>query len=173
MRQLIAHKLQIDWSPQQISAWLEIAYADDETMWVSHETIYRSLFIQARGVLKRELTQHLRRPRAIRGARKRGPGSMPDGISIRERPAQVEDRAVPGHWEGDLLCGDPHSQIATLVERHSRFVMLVKTPSKDSTTVVRALAKQMRKLPVQLRRSLTWDRGFELKKHRDFTIATD
>lgn len=173
LRQLIAHKLQIDWSPQQISAWLEIAYADDETMWVSHETIYRSLFIQARGVLKRELTQHLRRPRAIRGARKRGPGSMPDGISIRERPAQVEDRAVPGHWEGDLLCGDPHSQIATLVERHSRFVMLVKTPSKDSTTVVRALAKQMRKLPVQLRRSLTWDRGFELKKHRDFTIATD
>lgn len=173
LRQLIAHKLQIDWSPQQISAWLEIAYADDETMRVSHETIYRSLFIQARGVLKRELMQHLRRPRAIRGVRKRGPGSMPDGICISERPAQVEDRAVPGHWEGDLLCGDPHSQIATLVERHSRFVVLVKVPSKDSTTVVRALAKQMLKLPVQLRRSLTWDRGFELKRHRDFTVATD
>jgi IS30 family transposase len=173
LRQLIAQKLQLDWSPQQISAWLEIAYADDETMRVSHETIYRSLFIQARGVLKRELTQHLRRPRAIRGARKGGPGSMPDGICISERPAQVEDRAVPGHWEGDLLCGDPHSQIATLVERHSRFVMLVKVPSKESTTVVQALAKQVRKLPVQLRRSLTWDRGFELRRHRDFTIATD
>lgn len=173
LRQLVAHKLQIDWSPQQISAWLEITYADDKTMRVSHETIYRSLFIQARGVLKRELTQHLRRPRVVRGARRRGPGSMPDGISISERPAQVEDRAVPGHWEGDLLCGDPRSQIATLVERHSRFVMLVKVPSKESTLVVRALAKQMRKLPVQLRRSLTLDRGFEFKKHRDFTIATD
>lgn len=173
LRQLVAYKLKIDWSPQQISAWLEIAYADDETMRVSHETIYRSLFIQARGALKRELVKHLRRGHTIRAPRKRGPGSMPDGISIRERPAQVEDRAVPGHWEGDLLCGDPHSQIATLVERHSRFVMLVKAPSKDSTTVVRALAKQMRKLPVQLRRSLTWDRGFELKRHRDFTIATD
>ena len=173
LRQVVAHKLQIDWSPEQISAWLEIAYADDETMRVSHETIYRSLFIQARGLLKRELVQHLRRGRTIRGARKRGAGPMADAISIRERPAQVEDRAVPGHWEGDLLCGDPHSQIATLVERHSRFVMLVKTPSKESTLVVRALAKQMRKLPVQLRRSLTWDRGFELKRHRDFTIATD
>jgi IS30 family transposase len=173
LRELVAHKLQIDWSPQQISAWLEIAYADDETMRVSHETIYRSLFIQARGLLKRELLQHLRRRRTTRGARKRGSGPMADAISIRERPAQVEDRAIPGHWEGDLLCGDPHSQIATLVERHSRFVMLVKTPSKESTLVVQALAKQMRKLPAQLRRSLTWDRGFELKRHRDFTIATD
>ncbi len=122
--QLVAHKLQIDWSPQQISACLEIAYADDETMRVSHETIYRSLFIQARGVLKRELTQHLRRgahhPRRVASA---DSGPMADAISIRERPAQVEDRAVPGHWEGDLLCGDPHSQIATLVERHSRFVI--------------------------------------------------
>lgn len=173
LRQIVAHKLQIDWSPQQISAWLEITYADDETMRVSHETIYRSLFIQARGVLKRELTQHLRRPRAMRGVRKRGPGPMRDAISISERPAQVEDRAVPGHWEGDLLCGDPRSQIATLVERHSRFVMLVKVPSKESALVVHALAKQMRKLPVQLRRSLTWDRGIELKRHRDFSIATD
>jgi IS30 family transposase len=173
LRQAVAHKLQIDWSPQQISAWLEIAYPDDETMRVSHETIYRSLFIQARGALKRELVKHLRRGHTIRGARKRGAGPMADAIFIRERPAQVEDRAVPGHWEGDLLCGDPHSQIATLVERHSRFVMLVKTPSKESTLVVRALAKQMLKLPVQLRRSLTWDRGFELKRHRDFTIATD
>lgn len=138
-----------------------------------HETIYRSLFIQARGALKRELVKHLRRGRTIRGARPRGSGPMADAISIRERPAQVEDRAIPGHWEGDLLCGDPHSQIATLVERQSRFVMLVKTPSKDSTTVVATLAKQMRKLPVQLRRSLTWDPGFELKRHRDFTIATD
>jgi transposase, IS30 family len=173
LRQLVAHKLQIDWSPQQISAWLEITYADDETMRVSHETIYRSLFIQARGVLKRELTQHLRRPRTVRGARKRGPGPMPDAISISERPAQVEDRAVPGHWEGDLLCGDPHSQIATLVERHSRFVMLAKVPSKESIVVAKALAKQMLKLPVQLRRSLTLDRGFEFRKHHEFTIATD
>ena len=139
---------------------------------MSHETIYRSLFIQARGVLKRELTQHLRRPRAFRGARKRGPGSMPDGICISERPAQVEDRAVPGHWEGDLLCGDPHSQIATLVERHSRFVMLVKVPRKTqrlscghwpSSAQTSGGVASLSHLGSRLR----------AEEARDFTIATD
>ena len=167
----------IDWSPEQISAWLKKAYPADETMRVSHETIYRSLFVQARGVLKQELTAHLRRRQTVRRNRKAisrpAPhGHIVDAVCIRERPAQVEDRAVPGHWEGDLLCGDPHSQIATLVERKSRFVMLVKVPSKSTEVVVAALSKHVRKLPSQLRRSLTWDRGLELSAHKQFTLAT-
>jgi IS30 family transposase len=174
--QLVTHKLLIDWSPQQISGWLKQAYSDDATMQVSHETIYRSLFVQPRGALKKELTAHLRSGRSIRRNRKAREHAAPQGIidavCIRERPAQVEDRAVPGHWEGDLLCGDSSSQIATLVERKSRFVMLVKTPSKSSQQVVGALSKHVRKLPAQLRGSLTWDRGFELKRHKDFTLAT-
>jgi IS30 family transposase len=177
LRQLVTQKLLIDWSPEQISAWLQKAYPDDETMRVSHETIYRSLFVQARGVLKQELTAHLRRRRTMRRNRKAtsrpaAHGHIVDAVCIRERPAQVEDRAVPGHWEGDLLCGDPHSQIATLVERKSRFVMLVKVPSKSTEVVVAALSKHVRKLPSQLRRSLTWDRGFELSAHKQFTLAT-
>lgn len=177
LRQLVAQKLLIDWSPEQISAWLKKAYPDDGTMRVSHETIYRSLFVQARGVLKQELTAHLRRRQTVR--RNRNAASRPaphghivDAVCIRERPAQVEDRAVPGHWEGDLLCGDLHSQIATLVERKSRFVMLVKVPSKSTEVVVAALSKHVRKLPSQLRRSITWDRGFELSGHKQFTLAT-
>ena len=177
LRQLVTHKLLIDWSPEQISAWLKKAYPTDKTMRVSHETIYRSLFVQARGVLKQELTAHLRRRRTVRRNRKAlgrasTRGHIVDAVCIRERPAQVEDRAVPGHWEGDLLCGDPHSQIATLVERKSRFVMLVKVPSKSTEVVVAALSKHVRKLPSQLRRSLTWDRGLELSGHKKFTLAT-
>jgi IS30 family transposase len=170
---LVTAKLLIDWSPQQISGWLKKAYPNDESMRVSHETIYRSLFIQARGALKRELTAHLRRGRTVRRARNvtNKAGLMVDAMSIRERPAEAEDRAIPGHWEGDLLCGTRSSQIATLVERKSRFVMLVKTPSKN--TLVGALSKQVRKLPAQLRASLTWDRGFEMKPHKSFTLATD
>lgn len=177
LRQLVTHKLLIDWSPEQISAWLKKAYPTDKTMRVSHETIYRSLFVQARGVLKQELTAHLRRRQTVRRNRKAlsrpsTRGHIVDAVCIRERPAQVEDRAVPGHWEGDLLCGDPHSQIATLVERKSRFVMLVKVPSKSTEVVVAALSKHVRKLPSELRRSLTWDRGLELSGHKRFTLAT-
>jgi IS30 family transposase len=145
---------------------------------VSHETIYRSLFLQARGVLKKELIEHLRSQRRIRRSRQsrdRGHrcGQIVDAISIRERPAEVEDRAIPGHWEGDLIGGTKNSHIATLVERHSRFVMLVKVPSKDTATVVAALSQHVRQLPATLRRSLTWDRGLEMAQHQSFTVATD
>lgn len=175
LRQIVTSKLLIDWSPQQISGWLKKAYPDDESMRVSHETIYRSLFIQARGALKIELTAHLRRGRSLRRSRNAVPlkHGIADAISIRQRPAQVEDRALPGHWEGDLLCGTPSSQIATLVERKSRFVMLVKTPTKSPQQLVAALSKQVRKLPSQLRGSLTWDRGIEMAAHKSFTLATD
>lgn len=175
LQRAVARKLAQDWSPQQISAWLERRYAADETMRVSHETIYRTLFIQARGALKKELLGHLRSRRQMRSSKKpgRGGGQISDAISIRERPAEAQDRAVPGHWEGDLLCGGKSTQIATLVERHSRYVMLVKIKNKESEQVARALAKQVLKLPATLRRSITWDRGSELAAHKDFSIATD
>jgi IS30 family transposase len=175
LRDVVASRLTLQWSPEQIAGWLEDAYPDDQTMRVSHETIYRSLFIQARGVLKKELLGHLRSRRQMRRPKGSRPvrGGIPDLVSIRERPAQVEDRAVPGHWEGDLLCGGRHSQIATLVERNSRFVVLVKLPTKDTKTVVEALSQKVCELPLHLRRSLTWDRGSELAGHKDFTVATD
>lgn len=146
-------------------------------MYVSHETIYRTLFIQARGALKKELVAHLRSRRAMRRSqnwsqRGKGKGQIRDAISIRERPAEVEDRAVPGHWEGDLLMGTAKTQIATLVERSSRFTILVKIPSRDPVKVAKALAKQIIKLPAHLRRSLTWDRGLEMARHADFSVAT-
>jgi IS30 family transposase len=178
LRTMVASKLILDWSPEQISGWLKKRYPNNESMRVSHETIYRSLFIQARGVLKKELMQHLRSQRLIRRSRHaradgRSHGQIVDAISIRERPAEVEDRAIPGHWEGDLLAGTSNSHIATLVERHSRFVILVKVPSKDTATVVAALSRHVRKLPASLRRSLTWDRGLEMAKHKSFTVATN
>ena len=178
LRNIVTSKLILDWSPEQISGWLKTQYPDDGSMRVSHETIYRSLFIQARGVLKKELMDHLRSKRRMRRSRHasehgQSRGQIVDAISIRERPAEVEDRAIPGHWEGDLLSGAKHSYIATLVERHSRFVMLIKVPSRDTAEVVRALSKNVRKLPATLRRSLTWDRGLEMAKHKDFTVATD
>jgi IS30 family transposase len=144
-------------------------------MRISHETIYRSLFVQARNVLKKELVSHLRRGRFMRRpcAQAGREPTILEGISIHQRPAEAEDRAVPGHWEGDLLMGGTGSQIATLVERRSRFVMLVKVPSKDTVTVTRALAATIRKLPSELRRSLTWDRGSEMAAHKKFTVATD
>ena len=174
----MASKLMLDWSPEQISAWLKVRYPNNESMRVSHETIYRSLFIQARGVLKKELIQHLRAKRLIRRSRHsraggKSHGQIVDAISIRERPAEVEDRAIPGHWEGDLLAGSKNSHIATLVERHSRFTMLIKVPSKDTATVVAALSKHVLKLPATLRRSLTWDRGHEMAKHKSFTVDTN
>jgi IS30 family transposase len=178
LRDIVASKLILDGSPEQISGWLKTQYPDDESLRVSHETIYRSLFIQARGVLKKELMDHLgskRRMRRSRHATASGQsrGQIVDAISIRQRPAEAEDRAVPGHWEGDLLSGAKNSYIATLVERHSRFAMLVKVPSKETEAVVAALSQHVQKLPVTLKRSLTWDRGLEMAKHKDFTVATD
>jgi IS30 family transposase len=178
LQRIVASKLILDWSPEQISGWLKNEYPDDESMRVSHETIYRSLFIQARGVLKKELIHHLRSKRRIRRSRHsrvngHHSGQILDAISIRERPAEVEDRAIPGHWEGDLLGGTNNSHIATLVERHSRFVALVRVPSKDTAAVVTALSRHVRKLPAAPWRSLTWDRGLEMAKHKTFTVATN
>jgi IS30 family transposase len=178
LREMVAGKLVLDWSPEQISGWLKTQYPDDKSMRVSHETIYRSLFIQARGVLKKELMEHLRTKRCMRRSRHatvsgQSRGQIVDALSIRVRPAEAEDRAVPGHWEGDLLSGAKNSYIATLVERHSRFAMLVKVPGKDTEAVVRALSRHVRKLPASLRRSLTWDRGLEMARHKEFTVATN
>lgn len=178
LRRNVARKLRSNWSPEQIAGWLKRAYPGDEDNQVSHETIYRSLFIQARGVLKKELQQSLRSQRAIRRSRqaslkKQGLGKITNTVSIRERPASVEDRAVPGHWEGDLIAGSNNSYVATLVERHSRYVMLAKVSNKDTDSVISALIKQSRKLPTELYQSLTWDRGSELADHQRFTLATD
>lgn len=174
----IAQQLKVGWSPEQIAGWLKLAYPEEEQYHVSHETIYRSLFIQARGVLKQELLACLRSQRTVRRSRHsllkgRHLGNIPDAVSIRERPASVEDRAVPGHWEGDLIVGNKNSQIATLVERHSRYVMLAKIDRKDSATVVEALTRQASQLPRELYQSLTWDRGSEMTEHKAFTLATD
>ena len=178
LRTLVASKLTEDWSPQQISGWLKTEYPKDESLRVSHETIYRSLFIQARGALKKELIQHLRSKRRIRRSRHasvhgHSQGKIVDAISIRERPAEVEDRAIPGHWEGDLLRGAGNSHVVTLVERSSRFVTLIKVSGKDTGTVVAALSQHAQQLPAALRRSLTWDRGLEMAQHKSFTMATD
>ena len=173
----MAAKLEQDWSPEQIAGWLKLAFPDDETMRVSHETIYLTLFIQTRGALKRELLTHLRRSGSIRrprgASRYGGQGQIIDAVSIRERPAEAEDRALPGHWEGDLLAGASNSHVATLVERHSRFLLLVALEGKDTRSVTSALARQVRELPQQLRASLTWDRGMEMAAHARFTLATD
>lgn len=178
LRQVVVAKLQLEWSPQQIAGWLKRSYPHDEALRVSHETIYRSLYVQARGALKKELMEHLRTRRAIRRSRHatmkgKRVGHIADAVSISERPASAEDRAVPGHWEGDLLCGSKNSFIVTLVERHSRYVMLAKVPNRETQTVVNALIKQARKLPDELYKSLTWDRGKELADHRRFTMETD
>ena len=175
---LVDHKLRRHWSPEQIAGWLKITFPDDACMQVSHETIYRSLFIQARGVLKKELQQYLRSKRTIRRSRHAslkhdGLGQITDAISIRERPASAEDRAVPGHWEGDLIAGSNNSYIATLVERHTRYVMLARVSNKQTETVIKALIKQAHKLPRELYQSLTWDRGKEMAEHQKFTLATD
>jgi IS30 family transposase len=179
LRRAVAGKLTRQWSPQQIAGWLRTRYPSDPAMHVSHETIYRSLFVQSRGVLKRELLQHLRRQRRFRHARAvtrvgHYAGHIREAISIRDRPPEATDRAVPGHWEGDLLVGrGQHSQIATLVERQSRYVVLVRIPTKDAHTVAQALATRVQRLPRGLMRSLTWDRGTELARHQDFTVATN
>jgi IS30 family transposase len=178
LQQCVAFKLTQNWSPEQISAWLKLRYPDDDRMRISHESIYRSLYVQARGVLKKELQAHLRTRRKMRRSKRatsKGQlrGQIVDAVSISERPPEVEDRAIPGHWEGDLISGSRNSHIATLVERHSRYVMLVKVAGKDTDSVVTALKKQVVKLPSELRKSLTWDRGTELAAHKDFTVSTD
>ena len=178
LARIVADKLQLEWSPRQIAGWLKRMYPDDESYQVSHETIYRTLFIQARGALKKELLQHLRRTRRMRRSRHHTQktadhGQITGAVSISERPAEVQDRAVPGHWEGDLVFGSKNSQIATLVERHSRYVLLARIKSKDTETVVNALIKQAYKLPRELYKSLTWDRGKELADHKRFTLDTD
>jgi IS30 family transposase len=175
---IVAEKLRRQWSPEQIAGWLKRTYPDDASCQVSHETIYRSLFIQSRGALKKELLEHLRRTRAMRRSRHHTQktddhGRITGTVSISERPATVEDRAVPGHWEGDLLFGSKNSQIATLVERQTRYVMLVRVGGKDSQTVINALIKSTRRLPQELYKSLTWDRGVEMAGHKRFTLATD
>jgi IS30 family transposase len=178
LARIVASKLRMLWSPEQIAGWLKHTYPCDESLHVSHETIYRSLFIQARGALKKELLEHLRRTRGMRRSRSYTQktaihGQIVGAVSISERPAEVEDRAVPGHWEGDLVFGSGNSQIATLVERQTRYVMLVKVDGKDTETVVNALIKHSRKLPQELYKSLTWDRGKEMAAHKRFTMATD
>jgi IS30 family transposase len=177
LRKVVASKLALEWSPEQISGWLKIRYPDDESMQISHETIYKSLFIQARGALKKELIKQLRTGRRFRYARKSASedrrGKIADTISIRERPAEVEDRAIPGHWEGDLLCGTKSSQIITLVERHSRYTSLIKVADHKTENVVAALTRHVRTLPKSLRRSLTWDHGKEMSQHASFSVATD
>lgn len=175
LRRLVAAKLQLDWSPRQIVCWLMRTYPDDPTRHVSAETIYQSLYLQAKGALKKELLAHLRRGGTMRRARGRvaGAGRIQNAVSIAERPPESDDRRVPGHWEGDLLMGGNQSQIATLVERSSRYVLLVRVANKETLTVTRALARRIKRLPDRLKASLTWDRGTELAAHHAFTVATD
>ena len=178
LQRLVAGKLGLKWSPEQIAGWLKRTFPNDESLQVSHETIYRSLFIQTRGVLKKELMKHLRSRRVMRHGKNfttkgKPRGRIIDAVSIRERPAQIEDRSIPGHWEGDLIAGSRNTHVATLVERHSRFTMLVKLNGKDTQTVVSALIRQVKSLPDELRKSLTWDRGSEMAQHKQITVATD
>ena len=178
LRRIVANKLKRRWSPEQIAGWLKKVHASNEKLQVSHETIYRSLFIQAREVLKKELLQYLRTKRIMRcpqknSLKRQGLGQITEAVSIPERSASAEDRALPGHWEGDLICGSKNSFIATLVERHTRYVMLAKVSGKDTEAVISALIKQARKLPVELYKSLTWDRGSEMADHKRFTLDTN
>ena len=178
LQRIVAKKLSLEWSPEQITGWLKRTFPGSESLHVSHETIYRSLFIQTRGVLKKELMKHLRSRRVMRHGKQfttkgKPRGRIIDAVSIHERPAAIEDRAIPGHWEGDLIAGSCNTHIATLVERQSRFTMLVKLDGKDTQTVVTALIKQVKRLPIEHRKTLTWDRGSEMAQHNQITVATD
>ena len=178
LRSIVASKLKLQWSPQQIAGWLKTEFPKRPDLQVSHETIYRTLFVQARGALKKELLRHLRSGKIMRHARtatRKGQTryQIVDAISIRERPPEVEDRSVPGHWEGDLLYGARNSHVATLVERRSRFTILVKVPGKDAPTVAKAMSRQVRRLPATLRRSVTLDRGPEFAAHKKFSVAAE
>lgn len=179
LRNIVAGKLALDWSPEQISGWLKNdCYGNNKEMQVSHETIYKSLFIQTRGIFKAELKKHLRTKRMFRHAKLHrsggsNRGQIVDAISISVRPQEIEDRAITGHWEGDLIVSANSSAIATLVERHSRFTVLCKVQNKSALIVVQSLTEQMKKLPPQVLKSLTWDRGQELSAHKTFSVATD
>lgn len=179
LQRVVAQKLQLDWSPEQISGWLQRQFSSEPAMHISHETIYRSLFIQSRGVLKKELVKQLRSRRSMRRSKHSTTDdlepktSIVDAVSIRERPPEVEDRAVPGHWEGDLITGSKNSHIATLAERQSRFTMLVQVNGKDTESVVSALIREVNRLPEFLKKTLTWGRDGELGAHKKFTVATD
>jgi IS30 family transposase len=179
LRRVVERKLEAKWSPQQISAWLALEYPDRPEMQVSHETIYQSLFVQSRGALRKELHTCLRTGRAMRRAKAYvkanhiGQGKIKDMVMISERPAEVKDRAVPGHWEGDLIFGKKMTSVGTLVERHSRYVILLKLPNGHGAEAVRkAMTKRILTLPAQLRRSITWDQGCEMAQHVQFTIDT-
>jgi IS30 family transposase len=178
LRRVVEERLQEDHSPEQIAGWLRLRYPDNEAMHVSHETIYRALYVQARGTLKRELTRHLRRGRSRRYARSQsskgqGQGKLCGMVMISERPPEVDDRAVPGHWEGDLLMGGRTSAIATLVERQTRYCQLVALPEgSGAVEVCEALKQSIITLPAQLRRSLTWDQGSEMSAHRRFSVES-
>jgi IS30 family transposase len=172
---LVASKLEQDWSPEQISGWLKLTHPNQKEMYVSHETIYKTLYIQTRGVLREQLKKHLRTKRMFRHAKNHHAAvnnDIPAAISIRDRPVEIDTREVPGHWEGDLIIGSNHSAIATVVERQSRFTVLCKVKGKDTAGVVASLTKQMSKLPEHVLKSLTWDRGREMCGHQQFTIAT-
>lgn len=178
LKDIIMEKLQLKWSPEQIAGWLKQTYPTESTMHISHETIYKSLFIQARGHLRKELTQHLRSKRLMRRPKNakidRSPrGQIIDAVSIKERPPEIEDRAIPGHWEGDLVSGSKNTHIATLVERMTRFTLLVKLKGKDTVSVVTALREKIKTLPQMLRGTLTWDRGMELAQHKQLTVDTN
>nr|WP_282564159.1 IS30 family transposase [Providencia rettgeri] len=175
---IIAEKMHRGWSPEQIAGWLKRNYPDAQEMNVSHETIYKTLFIQTRGALKKELQQYLRSRRTVRKSRTtslkgKGLGSIPNAVPISERPSTVADRAIPGHWEGELIQGSKNSYIVILVERHSRYVMLAKISDNKTATVIAALIKQAQQLPAELYKTLTWDRGVEMTNHAVFTVATD
>ncbi|HGW5834437.1 TPA: IS30 family transposase [Proteus mirabilis] len=175
---VIAEKMHRGWSPEQIAGWLKRNYPDAQKMNMSHETIYKALFIQTRGALKKELQQYFRSRRAVRKSRTtslkgKGLGSIPNAVPISERPSTVADRAIPVHWEGDLIQGSKNSYIVTLVERHSRYVMLAKISDNKTATVIAALIKQAQQLPSELYKTLTWDRGVEMTNHAVFTVATD
>jgi IS30 family transposase len=177
LRAAVEDKLELQWSPQQIAGWLREEFPTEPEMRVSHETIYLSLFVQSRGALRKQLTAELRTRRSMRhGGRQsdrgQGRGKIVDAIPISERPAEVNDRAVPGHWEGDMLGGAANTWIATLVERQTRFVMLVKLEAKSTRVVIDALTRKVQELPHQLMQSLTWDRGTEMADHKRFTIDT-
>lgn len=178
LRRVVEERLKDDHSPEQIAGWLRLRYPDNEAMHISHETIYRALYIQSRGALKRELTRHLRRGRSRRYARSQsskaqGQGKLTGMVMISERPPEVDSRAVPGHWEGDLVMGGRTSAIATLVERQTRYCQLVALPEGNGAVeVCEALKQSIATLPAQLRRSLTWDQGSEMAEHRRFSVES-
>ncbi|MBN9232127.1 MAG: IS30 family transposase [Legionella sp.] len=178
LNDIIADKLSNKWSPEQISGYLKRTYPNDNAMNISHESIYKTLYVQSRGHLKKELLKHLRTQRVMRQSKKfntkgNARGGIIDAVSIHDRPKEIDSRTVPGHWEGDLICGSNKSYVATLVERTSRFTLLVKLTGNDTASVIHAITNKIMELPNQLKKSLTWDRGMELAKHKKFTIDTE